>query len=250
MQSDISKNFVALVTGGSRGIGRAISKRLAKNCQVVMVNYSKNSVLAEELVKEICADGGRAKAVGFDVSDEDAVNAAVENIVKEFGKIDILVNNAGVVSDSLLIRTKREDWDRTISVNLSGCFFCAKAVSRIMIKNRFGRIVNISSVIGQMGNAGQAAYASSKAGVIGLTKSLARELASRNITVNALTPGYIETDMTSNINEAQIELILKNVPIGRLGKPEDIAGVVEFLISDGGSYITGQVIGINGGMYM
>ncbi len=241
---------VALVTGGSRGIGRAISLKLAALGANVVVNYASNADAAKQVVDQIESLGVKALALGFDVAEESQVQDAVKEIVKEFGRIDILINNAGVTSDGLLVRTSGADWQRTIDINLSGSFYCAKAVAKPMMKARYGRIVNISSVIGETGNPGQAAYAASKAGVFGLTKSLARELGSRNVTVNALTPGYISTDMTSELSEEQTAGIKNQIVLGRLGEPEDIADAVAFFTLPASSYITGQVLGVNGGMHM
>ncbi len=241
---------VALVTGGSRGIGRAISLKLASLGASVAVNYASNATAAEEVVSSVEQQGGKALALKFNVAEESEVQAAVKEIVAHFGRLDILVNNAGITSDGLLVRTSAADWSRTIDVNLSGSFFCAKAVAKPMMKARYGRIINISSVIGETGNPGQAAYSASKAGVFGLTKSLARELGSRNVTVNALTPGYISTDMTAELNDEQKSGIKSQIVLGRLGEPEDIADAVAFFTLPGSSYITGQVLGVNGGMHM
>lgn len=241
---------VAIVTGGSRGIGKAISLKLASLGANVVVNYASNAEAAKSVVEQIESLGVKAIALGFNVAEETEVQDAVKQITKEFGRLDILVNNAGVTSDGLLVRTSADDWKRTIDINLSGSFYCAKAVAKPMMKARYGRIVNISSVIGETGNPGQAAYASSKAGVFGLTKSLARELGSRNVTVNALTPGYISTDMTSELSEDQTAGIKAQIVLGRLGEPEDIADAVAFFALPGSSYITGQVLGVNGGMHM
>ena len=244
------QDSVALVTGGSRGIGRAVSLRLANAGALVIVNYAANAGKAEEVVAQIAAQGGKAVAMGFDVAQATAVEGAIKEILERFGKIDILVNNAGIALDSLVVRTKTEDWQRTLDVNLSGCFYCARAVSKPMMKARRGRIINISSVIGEMGNAGQVSYSASKAGVFGLTKSLAKELGSRNVTVNAIAPGYIDTDMTNTLTEDLKQSILTNVPLTRMGTAEDVAGAVAFLCSDDASYITGSIISVNGGMYM
>lgn len=241
---------VALVTGGSRGIGRAICVALAKSGANVFLSYSSNPAAAEE-TKQLCEQaGGKASVLGFDVGKSEAVEQAFETIKASAGKIDILVNNAGITSDGLLIRLKDEDWDRTIATNLSGSFYTARAAAKLMMKARYGRIINISSIVGEMGNAGQAAYVASKAGVIGLTKSLAKELAARNITANAITPGFIDTDMTAKLSPEVREAMLKEIPLARLGSGDDIASLVVFLASDAASYITGQVIGVNGGMYM
>ena len=241
---------VALVTGGSRGIGRAISIELASRGAKVYVNYSSSSGAADETVKLCEEAGGSGEAIGFNVAESDAVDQALAKIKEQDEKIDILVNNAGIASDGVFIRMKNEDWDRVMAVNLSGVFYCARAAAKLMMKARSGTIINISSVVGEMGNAGQAAYVSSKSGVIGLTKSLARELALRNITVNAVTPGFIETDMTADLNEKLKEEHFKAIPLSRYGQPEDIASLVGFLSGSSAKYITGQVIGVNGGMYM
>lgn len=244
------ENKVAIVTGGSRGIGASIAKDLARQGATVIINYASNADAANKVVAEIAEFGGKAEAVKFDVSNEEAVNLAIDEVIKKYSKIDILVNNAGISVDSLFVRTKTDDWAKTLDINLNGCFYCARAASKHMMKARTGRIINISSVIGEMGNAGQVAYSTSKAGLLGFTKSLARELASRGITVNAITPGYITTDMTGALNEAQTTAIMEKIPCNRLGSPEDISSLVGFLAGDSSSYITGQVIGVNGGMYM
>ena len=241
---------VALVTGGSRGIGKAICERLAAAGAKVVVNYASNAAAADDVVGSLQAQGVEAKAVAFDVGDPEAVEAAIKQLSGDFGGVDILVNNAGIADDGLLVRTSAEQWQRTIAINLSGCFYCAKAVAKSMMKARRGRIIMISSVIGQMGNAGQAAYGASKAGVFGLTKSLARELGSRNITVNAVTPGFIKTDMTASMSEEQMDSLKSEVVLGRLGEVEDVAQLVAFLASPAAGYITGQIIGVNGGLYM
>jgi 3-oxoacyl-[acyl-carrier protein] reductase len=238
---------VALVTGGSRGIGRAICQKLAAEGAQVFVNYSSNSSAAEETAA-LCGNG--AEIIGFNVADSTAVDAAIDSIHKKAGKIDILVNNAGISKDGLFIRMKNEDWDTTLGVNLNGAFYCSRAVARLMLKARAGRILNISSVVGEMGNPGQVPYVSSKAGLIGLTKAMAKELASRGITVNAITPGFIETEMTGALSEETRAEHLKHIPLGRYGAADEVAGVVTFLCGPDAAYITGQVIGINGGMYM
>lgn len=240
---------VALVTGGSRGIGRAIALRLAADGAYVVVNYAKNRAAAEEVVSAIEKAGGRAKAIGFDVSDFDRVQEEIENIVTELGGIQILVNNAGITQDTLIVRMKKDDWDNVITTNLNGVFNCTKAVARIMIKQRQGRIINLTSVVGEMGNSGQTNYAASKAGIIGFTKAAARELASRAITVNAVSPGFIETDITQNLTEEIRKQYIEKIPLLRFGSPEDVAGVVAFLASDEASYITGEVLRVNGGIY-
>lgn len=240
---------VALVTGGSRGIGRAIALRLAAEGAYVVVNYAKNREAAEEVVSSIEKAGGRARVSGFDVSDFDTVQEEIENIVTELGGIHILVNNAGITQDTLIVRMKKEDWDSVMTTNLDGVFNCTKAVARIMIKQRQGRIINLTSVVGEMGNSGQTNYAASKAGIIGFTKAAARELASRAITVNAVSPGFIETDITQNLTDEIRKQYIDKIPLQRFGSPEDVAGVVSFLASDEASYITGEVLRVNGGIY-
>ena len=241
---------VALVTGGSRGIGRAISLALAAEGAKVAVNYSRSADKADEVVAQIKDQGGEAFSIGFDVSDEEKAKEGVSAVVEKFGSLGILVNNAGIASDGLLMRTKTSDWQRTIDVNLSSCFYLSKAAARPMMKSKYGRIINISSVIGEMGNAGQVAYAASKSGIFGLTKSIAKELGSRAITVNAITPGFIETDMTADMTEERVEAMTNQIPLGRLGSVTDISELVSFLSKPSAGYITGQVIGVNGGMYM
>ena len=241
---------VALVTGGGRGIGRAVSLQLASMGAAVAVNYSRSADAANEVVSEIEKAGGKAIAVCFDVADEASVDAGFKEIVGALGGLDILVNNAGIALDSLILRMKADDWRRTIDVNLSGSFFCSKAASKLMLKARRGRIINISSVIGEMGNAGQSAYSASKSGIFGLTKSLARELGSRGITVNAITPGFIVTDMTSGMTEEQVAALVAGIPLGKLGQPEDVAELVGFLASPQAGYITGEIVAVNGGMHM
>jgi 3-oxoacyl-[acyl-carrier protein] reductase len=243
-------NKVALVTGGSRGIGRAIAVELGKRGATVVLSYAGNEAAAAETVKAIVDAGGKAKAVRFDVSDTQACSQAVDEVVKEFGRLDVLVNNAGVAIDGLLMRFKDEDWDKTLDTNLKGAFALMRAVSRPMMKQKGGAIVNLSSVVGEMGNAGQSAYAASKAGLIGLTKSVARELASRNIRVNCVTPGFITTDMTAGLNAELKEKMAEAIPLSRIGNAEEVAAAVAFLASDAASYITGEVLKVNGGMYM
>ncbi len=244
------KGKVAVVTGGSRGIGRAICERLAAAGAKVIVNYSRSSGAADEVVAVIKDRGGESEAVQFDVGNAEQVEAAFKDIISSHGAVHILVNNAGITSDSLLVRAKTEDWQRTLDVNLSGCFYCARAVAKAMMKAREGRIVNVSSVIGQTGNAGQAAYSASKAGIFGLTKSLAKELASRGVTVNAVAPGYIATEMTEGLTEDLKQGILDQIPANRIGDAVDVAEVVAFLCEPRSAYVTGQVVGVNGGMYM
>ena len=240
----------ALVTGASRGIGRAAALELAKAGAKVAVNFAGNRTAAEEVVSMIEATGGQAMLVQADVGNAADVEAMIKAVVERFGRIDILVNNAGITRDNLIMRMKEEDWDAVIHTNLKGIFNCTKVVSKLMMKQRYGRIINMASVVGVMGNAGQANYAAAKAGVIGFTKSMAKELASRNITVNAVAPGYISTDMTANLPEqARLEL-QSQIPLQRLGNPEDVAAAVLFLVSPGADYITGQTIHVDGGMVM
>jgi 3-oxoacyl-[acyl-carrier protein] reductase len=240
---------VAIVTGASRGIGRAIALALATEGAKVVVNYARSSTAAEEIVATITADGGQALALQADVSHADQVEKLISGTLEAFGRIDILVNNAGITRDTLLLRMKLEDWQAVIDLNLTGVFLCTKAVAKGMLKQRSGRIINIASVAGQMGNPGQANYSAAKAGVIGFTKTVAKELASRGVTVNAVAPGFIATDMTGDLPNT--EDILKFIPLGRFGKPEDIAGMVRFLAADSAAaYITGQVFNVDGGMVM
>jgi len=244
------KGKAALVTGGSRGIGRAVSIRLAGEGAFVFVNYTRSEEAARETLRLIGDAGGEGKIVRFDVADTKAATEAIAGLIKEKGRIDILVNNAGESRDGLLVRMKEQDWDRVIGTNLKGAFNCCRAVALTMMKQRSGRIINVSSIVALSGNAGQANYSASKAGIIGLTKALARELAPRGICVNAVAPGLIITDMTSAMTEEQREKVLEEIPLSRLGTPDDVAGVVLFLASDEAGYITGQVIGVNGGLYM
>ncbi|MES9682824.1 beta-ketoacyl-ACP reductase [Bacillus sp. AFS001701] len=241
---------VALVTGGSRGIGRAIALSLAKNGANVVVNYSGNEAAALKVVEEITALGVKAIAFKANVSNGEEVAALVKNTVDEFGSIDILVNNAGITRDGLLLRMKDADWDDVIDTNLKGVFNCIKAAAKFMTRQRNGRIINISSVVGQIGNPGQMNYVAAKAGVLGLTKTAAKELASRNITVNAIAPGFIETDMTNELNEQIRTQMLSNIPLQSFGQPEDIANAVVFLAMDASRYITGQTINVDGGLVM
>ena len=241
---------VALVTGGSRGIGRSVCVQLASQGARVFVNYTRGADAAEETVRLCKEAGGEAESIGFDVADSAAVDAAFEQIKKGAGKIDILVNNAGIAHDGLMIRMKDEEWLKVININLSGAFYCSRAAAKMMMKARYGRIINISSVVGEMGNPGQVPYVSSKAGLIGMTKSVAREFASRGITCNAITPGFIETDMTAALPEEQQKALLVQIPLGHLGKPADIAHAVAYLASPQAAYVTGQELHVNGGMFM
>lgn len=241
---------VAVVTGGSRGIGRAISLRLAAMGALVYINYVSRPDAAEETQRLIEGAGGEARILAFNVADGEQIQNAFKQIADEAGRIDILVNNAGITRDGLLARMKEADWDAVLSTNLKGAFLCAKAVSKAMMKQRWGRIVNISSVIGFVGNAGQVNYAAAKAGLVGITKAMARELASRNITVNSVAPGYIQTDMTDALSAEMQEQLKKEIPLASLGTPEDVAGAVAYLVSEDGRYLTGQTLHVNGGMYM
>lgn len=241
---------VALVTGASRGIGREIAYELAREGASVAVNYAGSEAKALELVNEIKAMGREAFAIQSDVSNSDTVNGMVKETVERFGKLDILVNNAGITKDNLLMRMKESEWDDVININLKGVFLCTKAVTRQMMKQRSGRIINISSIVGVSGNAGQANYVAAKSGVIGLTKTAAKELSSRGITVNAIAPGFITTDMTDKLNEEVKAEMLKQIPLARFGEPKDIARAVVFLASEDSIYITGQTLHIDGGMVM
>ena len=240
----------ALVTGASRGIGRAIALCLAAEGARVAINYAGNVRAAEEVKTAIEAAGGTAILCQADIADSSAVEAMVANVVKEFGTIDILVNNAGITRDALLMRMKDEDFAKVLDTNLKGVFYCTKAVSKLMMKKRSGRIVNMASVVGLVGNAGQTNYAAAKAGVIGFSKSAAKELASRGITVNVVAPGFIGTDMTAGLPESVKEKMLTDIPLSRMGEAEDVANAVLFLTSDQASYITGQVVNVDGGMVM
>jgi 3-oxoacyl-[acyl-carrier protein] reductase len=245
------KGKTALVTGASRGIGRAIAIALARGGASVALNYAGNEAAAAEALSLVQQAGApKAKLYKFDVGDPAACAAAVEAVVADLGALDVLVNNAGIALDQLVMRMKDDDWNRTLQVNLTGNFNLIRAVARPMMKAKKGAIVNVTSVIGEMGNAGQAAYAAAKAGQIGLTKSVARELASRNIRVNAVAPGYVETDMTAGLPEAAKAKMMELIPLARLGTAEDVANAVAFLASDQASYVTGEVLRVNGGMYM
>jgi 3-oxoacyl-[acyl-carrier protein] reductase len=239
---------VAIVTGASRGIGKATALALAAQGAAVVVNYASSSGAADAVVAEITQAGGSAMAWAADVSKSADVDRLIEATIEKFGRLDVLVNNAGITRDTLLLRMKLEDWQAVIDLNLTGVFLCTRAASKIMLKQRSGRIINITSVAGQVGNAGQANYSAAKAGVIGFTRTVARELASRGITVNAVAPGFIATDMT---NELKSEPILAMIPLGRYGQPENVAGMIEFLAaSPSAAYITGQVFNVDGGMVM
>lgn len=250
MESMSLAGRVALVTGASRGIGRAIASALGRAGAHVVINFRGNEAAAHESLAALQAAGGSGEISQFDVADEAQVEAAAKKIIDGHKKIDILVNNAGVTSDNLLMRTKPADWDDVIGTNLKGTVLCAKIVSRYMIRQHFGRIVNLSSVVGQTGNVGQSLYAASKAGIIGFTKSLAREVASRHVTVNAVAPGFIESDMTAKLPEKLREEFLRTIPLGRFGTCEEVAEMIVFLAGEKAGYITGQVFNVNGGMYM
>jgi 3-oxoacyl-[acyl-carrier protein] reductase len=241
---------VAVVTGGSRGIGRTVACRLAQAGAHVAVNFAHNTAAADETVQLITAAGGRAEPLRFDVADADAVTHAFSGLLDRLGRCDILVNNAGITVDGLLLRLKATDWDQVMAVNLRGTFNCTKAAARSMIRAHYGRIVNMTSIIGSMGNAGQGPYAAAKAGIVGFTKSMARELASRNIMVNAVSPGFIETEMTAGLPESTRAEYVKLIPVGRLGSADEVADAVAFLARPESGYITGQVLGVNGGLYM
>lgn len=238
----------AVVTGGSRGIGRAICVALARAGATVVVNYAGNEEAADETLRLIREAGSDGEVARFDVSDPAAVDEAMGEIVKRLGKLDILVNNAGIAMDQLLIRVKPEELERTMAVNIGGCLWCSKAAIRTMMRKRTGRVINLTSVVGEAGNPGQAVYSASKAGVIGLTKTLAREYASRGVTVNAVAPGFIETDMTVELPEKAKEQAIAQTPLGRMGTPDDIAAAVLYLASDEASFVTGHVLRVNGGM--
>ncbi|HEX5563599.1 MAG TPA: 3-oxoacyl-[acyl-carrier-protein] reductase [Sporosarcina sp.] len=240
----------AIVTGASRGIGREIAILLGKEGARVAVNYSGSKEKAEEVVELIKQSGGDAFAIQANVSDAEQVKQMIDETLKTFGSIDMLVNNAGITRDNLLMRMKEEEWDDVIDINLKGVFLCTKAVTRQMMKQRAGKIVNLASIVGVIGNPGQANYVAAKAGVIGLTKTTARELATRNITVNAVAPGFITTDMTDALPEDVKEQMLGSIPLGKLGSAKDVAGAVAFLLSDDANYITGQTIHVDGGMVM
>lgn len=241
---------VAIVTGSSRGIGKAIALKLAQKGAKVVVNYAGSQAAAEEVVASIKEAGGEAFSFKADISVETEVNELIKATSEAFGKIDILVNNAGITKDNLLMRMKEADWDAVLNTNLKGVYLCTKAVIKPMMKQRYGKIINITSVVGQMGNPGQGNYAAAKAGVIGFTKSIAKEVASRNITVNAVAPGFITTDMTDELGDKVKEELIKQIPLERLGAPEDVAEAVVFLASDSANYITGQTLNIDGGMVM
>ena len=241
---------VALVTGGSRGIGRAASEALAKQGAHVVINYLSNETAARETAEAIEQAGGKAELVQFDVASGEAAEKAITEVAKRLGRLDILVASAGITVDGLLLRLKDDDFDRILAVNVKGAVTCARAAIRTMMRAKTGRIVFLSSVVGEMGNAGQTAYAASKAALLGVTKSLAREYASRGITVNAVTPGFVDTDMTSGLTDDQKSAMLTAVPLGRTGTAQEIAAAISYLVSDEAGYVTGQALRVNGGMYM
>ena len=241
---------VALVTGGSRGIGRAIALRLAADGHVVAVNYASNAAAAAEVVDAIVSGGGRAIAVGADVGDEAAVAAMFETVADELGPVAVLVNNAGITRDDLMLRMKVEAWDEVITTNLRSVYLCSKAALRGMLRAKWGRIISVGSVSGIAGNPGQANYAAAKAGIIGFTKSLAKEIGSRGITANVVAPGFVATDMTADLGEAVQEAAAERISLGRLGRPEEVASAVGYLASDGAGYITGQTLVVDGGLAM
>jgi 3-oxoacyl-[acyl-carrier protein] reductase len=241
---------IALVTGASRGIGRAIAVRIASEGGYVVINFASRSDAAEETLALCQEAGGSGEILKFAVQDSEQVDSAVDQIIKQHSKIDILVNNAGISKDSLAIRTKNENWHSVLDVNLSGAFYCSRACGRHMLKKRYGRIVNISSVVAEMGNAGQIAYVSAKSGMIGMTRALAIEFASRGITVNSVTPGFIQTDMTDELSDNIKELMMSRIPLEKFGDADDVASAVAFLASDEAKYITGQVLPVNGGLHI
>ena len=242
------KPKTALITGGAKGLGRAVAIALAKEGINVIINYKSSKVEADDVAKRIQNDGGVARTIQFDVADVSQVDVKIKEVSEEVGGIDILVNNAGIIQDGLVLRMDNSSWANVIETNLSGAFFCSRAVLRKMVSNRWGRIINIGSVVGDRGNAGQVNYSASKAGLIGFTKALSKELAARNITVNIVNPGYVETETTSVLTEQQKNQWLSLIPVGRFGESEQIANLVAFLASNKASYITGQVIAIDGGL--
>ena len=248
--SETAKKPVALVTGASRGIGTAIALKLAREGFHVVINYASSEERARKVLADIEAAGGTGELCGFNVGSPEEVDAKFDALHKAHGALAVLVNNAGITIDGLLMRLKNEDLDKTLDIDLKGAIYCTRAATKAMMRARTGSVIQISSVIGEMGNAGQSAYAAAKSGLIGFTKSVAKELGSRGVRANVITPGYIATDMTQDLTQDQKEAILRNIPLGFVGEPEDVASVVAFLASPASRYITGQVLGVNGGMYM
>ncbi|MCU0514706.1 MAG: 3-oxoacyl-[acyl-carrier-protein] reductase [Anaerolineae bacterium] len=244
------KGQIAIVTGASRGIGKAVALALGRQGATVIVNYHQNSAAAAEVIAAVQAAGGNGQALQADVSDADQVDALFKAVVKDYGQVDILVNNAGITRDNVIMLLKPEDFDSVLETNLRSAWLCSRTASRAMMKKRYGRIINMTSVVGIAGNGGQTSYAASKAGMIGLTKALAKEVASRNITVNAVAPGFIETDMTAGLSDDTLQKAIAAIPLGRQGKPEEVAQAVLFLASSAAAYITGQVLVVDGGMVM
>jgi len=248
--SEMQTRPIALVTGASRGIGAAIAEKLGRDGFHVFVNYSSNEARAQDVVERITQAGGSAETLGFNVADSKQVDEKFDWIAKNRGTLKVLVNNAGITIDGLIVRLKDEDLDRTLDVDLKGAIYCSRAATKTMMRAREGSIIQIASVVGEMGNAGQSAYAAAKAGLIGFSKSVAKELGSRQVRCNVITPGYIETEMTGALTEAQKEAILRSIPLGFFGSTEDVASLVSYLASPASRFVTGQVIGVNGGMYM
>lgn len=246
----MTERRVIAITGASRGIGRAVAVMMAEPGRDIVINYQSGEAAAKETASLVAAKGGTPHLYPFSVADGDAVKEAFKEIAKALGRIDVLVNNAGIARDNLLATMKQSEWDDVMATNLKGVFLCSQAVVKTMMRQRYGRIVNLTSVVGVMGNPGQSNYCAAKAGIIGFTRSIAREIISRNITVNAVAPGFIETDMTAHIPEKGREELLTQIPAGRYGSPEDVAAAVKFLASDEAGYITGQVLHVNGGMFM